>query len=70
VGRKGKRPDKEDALNRLIENVLRDFSKARSQHSCPEQFRTCPTIHCALEGLEAIDLTFGLPVAGTNRSSA
>lgn len=24
---------------------------------------TCAAIHCALEGLEAVDLTFGLPVA-------
>jgi hypothetical protein len=33
------------------------------QHSCPQQFRTCPTVHRALEGLEAVDLAFGLSVA-------
>lgn len=28
-----------------------------------QQLRACPTVHCALEGLEAVDLAFGLSVA-------
>ena len=36
---------------------------ARWQHSCPQQFGTCPAVHRALEGLEAVDLALGLSVA-------
>lgn len=33
------------------------------QHSCLQQLGTRPAVHCTLEGLEAVDLAFGLSVA-------
>jgi hypothetical protein len=35
----------------------------QGQHACSQQFWTCPAVHCALEGLEAIDLSLNLAIA-------
>jgi hypothetical protein len=32
-------------------------------HACPQQFDSGTTVHCPLECLQPVDLTFGLAVA-------
>jgi hypothetical protein len=36
------------------------LGRADGQHACPQQFDTGTAVHCPLECLRSVDLTFGL----------